>query len=169
MSTLTSTETQHNALTAADRIQRVLDRLESGEELCQGYLREGNKFCIIGMFLDESDLGNWHGANYTYHWDQDYYMEAQGPTIESFYGFISPCGRFDVDKLPAELLAEIRGVLGSGSMWLPSYMLMDLSDDMLRAGVETAVANDILAKIIRSGVIFTSPLNIPGYEAKLKW
>ena len=34
--------------TVDDKIQRVLYRLESGEQLARAYLKDGDNFCVLG-------------------------------------------------------------------------------------------------------------------------
>ena len=46
---------------AAVRIQRVLYRLDSGEQLASGYLKHRDNFCVLGLFADESGMGDWTG------------------------------------------------------------------------------------------------------------
>ena len=38
---------------AQDKIQRVLYRLDHGEQLSRGQLKQDDNFCVLGLFADE--------------------------------------------------------------------------------------------------------------------
>ena len=57
--TLTAPSTVDYEPTVSDRIQRVLYRLENGEQLTNRQLYNGDNFCALGLFADESGLGYW--------------------------------------------------------------------------------------------------------------
>lgn len=150
MTTLTEiaeSQTAEYEPTVSDKIQRVLYRLDHGELLAQGSLKVGAKYCIIGMFMDE------HGVD----WDKPYHIEP----ILQYYNFKEHMrGEFDIDDLPAVILARLTKLLGidyvkarqnrEGKM-----SLMSLNDTLITMGtLDSDAINGILADVIRSGVLF---------------
>ena len=151
--------------TVQDKIQRVLYRLDSGEHLFQGRLRHGNSFCVMGLFADECGIGRWEASppyneteriinNWEYYVDS---AEIRNTTLLSkeitqYYDLRTGSGAFRISDLPEDLRTRLSDLL-----WIKDIdrcSLSRINDDLLTLGYSTAVVNDVLASVIRSGVIF---------------
>ena len=134
--------------TVQDKIQRVLSRLENGEELTKYSLRNGDNFCIMGMFADESGIGHWVNETYVVH---------GGVSVAGYFNIKTGSGNFEIDELPEGLAFCVRSLLND-SMY--SYILfssrqgssLTMINDL--DGVPPMTKNRLLAEIIKSGVIF---------------
>ena len=135
--------------TAADKIQRILYRLDHGIELTYSRMKRGDNFCVLGLFAEESGLGYWNG--------HDCYVVNGEPnsgslhtSISEYYGLASETGIFRIQDLPKHIVHDLNqkmahqlgGVLSSISV---------VNDEFLIKGYKP---NQILADIIRSGAIF---------------
>ena len=156
------------APTVQDRIQKILYRLDHGEELTHRVLYNGDNFCVLGLFADESGMGNWDLLSNTR--DKDYYVYAPydgkyprvvsilPSEIKSYYNLKSVVGSFSIKDLPDDLQSEIRTQINNIGLKFPelfdSSSLANLNDILLFN--EYQHTNDLLAAIIRSGAIFNS-------------
>ena len=138
-----------------DKINRVLDRLDRGEQLTRGTLKFNDNFCILGLFADESGLGEWgtidqpHGRpQITYYQIDDRMGSSQlDRDLVKYYRMHNANGQLDISKVPAELMQFLYKI---GS----NYNLANINDKMLQIGYSTDKINSTLATIIRSGAIF---------------
>lgn len=134
------------------KIQRVLDRLDSGERLTARRLRIGNSFCVMGLFADESGYGNWwadHARKWRYQIRTAPYETELCPTLVKHYNLFNKYGKFDPDKISAESKDIIDNVISCGG-----YTLMNVNDDSMYCDYNPKLLNELLADIIRSGAIF---------------
>ena len=135
----------------ADKIQRVLYRLDHGEELTKGCLRRRDNFCVMGLFTDESGLGEWEpeaedefeSVRPAVYVDQNK-MQITYKEIFEYYGMKE---QFKVEDLPASVLNRIRYKFPNTHDFLT---LAYLNDNIF----ENADLNSILADVIRSGAVF---------------
>ena len=154
--------------TVQDKIQRVLYRLEHGEQLCRGYLHIKDKFCILGLFADESGLGEWEVDDQYPHFIsysviKDDRTKITGPfelwdLISEYYNFNGINASFNINHLPEDLRIKLEslGAISPGTLYKDTTSL-DLVNDILlenSGSVYNPEVNEILADIIRSGVIF---------------
>ena len=121
--------------TISDRIQRVLYRLDHGEELVFGTLNADDKFCLVGLFGAESGL----------------FGDGMGNCSNSYlqiYDLYNIKSHINVRALPEVLQKLIRDIYGTcGTVPLPV-----INDVLVSQGVEDR--NSIMADLIRSGIIF---------------
>lgn len=140
---------------AEDAVQRVLARLDSGEQLTVGSLKIDGMFCVLGLFADESGLGEWGIARPVRDNRQFGYYRigtSKGSAqldrqLVSYYGMLDANGGFDVTKLSPQILTIIYQIKCVNN-------LASLNDHMLNAGYSKDVINQTLAEVIRSGAIF---------------
>ena len=160
MVTIVQTQTEYEP-SVSDRIQRVLYRLDHGEYLTTGYLRRNDNFCVLGLFADESGLGTWapyselgHSVNYMQVFDDRVHPSAISSLhrkIMDLYDMKSEMGAFRINTLPEELQDELmQHISGYGRTDLIS--LARINDKLC----DWKGINQLLARIIRSGVIFNS-------------
>ena len=147
--------------TVEDRIQRVLYRLDNGEDLCKGYLHFEDKFCVLGLFMDESGLGEWildevNSQGFKFDDQNIYYAPEVLPgEIVAYYGFSDDVGQFELNSLPTDLREDIiRLFPTAGYDRQKITCLTALNDDLMTHNIDTSKRNDILARVIRSGVVF---------------
>ena len=154
-----------------EKIDRILARLDQGEELISKKLRIGDNFCILGLFADESGLGHWHteiqkgepvhyykikpfvknATPYGYFVSYSLFDRANSIRLNSrlvqHYGLQSAEGAFDVDRIPASI--KYRMLTANCG---PS--LLKVNDYMIDSEYPGAEINAVLSDIIRSGAIF---------------
>ena len=141
----------------ADKIQRILYRLDQGEPLAKFGLRHENNYCIMGLFADESKMGYWEhvsdeeGSRY-YHIlrrsKQRSYIFMH-PEIGDYYSLINQAGTFNIKNLPADLYRDLDNEIGFNTYYSSLSSLVGVNDLASRK-----VVNELLARVIRSGVIF---------------
>ena len=166
------TTPEEYAPSVADRIQRVLYRLDHGEELISKVLHDGEKFCALGLFADESGIGNWDvvtrpGSSKGY-----YVFASDNPhstlyprgasilpqAVKELYNMKSDVGSFRMRQLPEDLRSDILKHLYSRPDYIHDAVKIDhislanVNDILIYTEYEGI--NDMLARIIRSGVIF---------------
>ena len=113
--------------TVHDKIQRVIYRLESGEELIAGALSCDGKFCVLGMFLDEAGLVGY-------------------ASLLNNYKLKRGIGEFNLNEAPENVKRAV------SEFNLPHKLdLMFINDKLIEHGIKP---NQILADIIRSGIVF---------------
>ena len=136
--------------TVDDKVQRIIYRLEHGEELVKGTLRNrhGN-FCVLGLFAEESGLGEWEMPGQCYNVDGEINFKFLNNKLVQYYNFISGIGTFKVDYLPDQVKSELESVLIG-----PTSSLATLNDCFV--GSKPGI-NKLFADIIRSGVVFLHP------------
>lgn len=148
--------------TVYDRVQRILYRLDSGEQLGKCGLRVGNNFCVMGLFADESGLGYWtdpklgpgHRSGYIIE-PNPYPVFAFPPSaVVELYRLKCSSGYFEYADLPEELYNEVKALYHIDHRARAIDSLTNINDILRERGYPVAVINDILAKIIRSGAIF---------------
>ena len=158
--------------TVSDKIQRVLYRLEQGEQLGRRDLYDGNKFCVLGMFADESGAGNWvidsHSEKAVGRFRYRYMMhhaEFSGSAallpnyVQKLYGFKTDTGLFMLADLSDDLSKKINEIY-----WKAEFNSVDVKDELIcwsmaclnDAGllVDSGSINQVLADVIRSGAVF---------------
>ena len=150
----------------ADKIQRVLYRLDHGEQLISGLLKYEDNFCVLGLFADESGLGKWV-PKYNLHIET--YSSNDGLIrssailcvfVADYYNLRTCTGRFNVNSLPEHLqvkLEEHEIEADRDGLLDLDYVNDVLVADNVDAGEYNIETNEILAAIIRSGVIFKDP------------
>lgn len=154
--------------TVQDKIQRVLYRLDQGEELVAGSLRHGKNFCVLGLFADESGIGDWcvnlAAIVYTDTKGDDSYVDLS-PALVDYYNFTGATLPFNFNKLPLELQNKIKPILNSASDYVDLVMI---NDRMIAEDTYTPeYTNAVLAEVIRSGVCFRDPLTPPQNARKV--
>ena len=79
--------------------------------------------------------------------------------MANYYGLKTTSGRFYIKSLPEPLHSDLVHLLKSNEYYCPTNQisLAIVNDELLDAGFSTKIVNDILARIIRSGVIFKKP------------
>lgn len=130
----------------ADKIQRVLYRLDHGEELIRGCLSKKDKFCVLGLFADESGIGTWEDRVYVEEsaaYIDDNNEQLDYDQILTYYG-IKPV--FTLENLPDHVISKIRYKFSENEV----LSLPFLNDNLYG----NADLNSILADVIRSGAIF---------------
>lgn len=139
--------------TADDKVQNILCRLEHGEKLIQGQLKQGDNFCILGLFADESGLGYWGDAVSTHY----YYMDGEHPAcsdlplgVMNYYNMRTCYGDFDPDDLTPELRDRLVGIVEDPET---ETSLMDIND---ADDVDPEVIKQLLIDIIKSRAIFSN-------------
>lgn len=158
----------------ADRIQRVLYRLEHGEKLGSLDLYDGQNFCVLGIFADESGLGDWQYDShslvaigrdrFSFHL-HDIDLIGNGSLLHSavtkLYGLKTDTGLFELADLPDDLRKQVVCLYNKTrvnnnvfSKDPKVWSIASLNDACLVHDPEST--NQLLAKIIRSGVIFNS-------------
>lgn len=174
------TETTYEP-TAYDKIQRVIYRLEHGEELISGRLYDGDNFCVLGLFADESGLGHWEASE---HCDGVFRYRINGFPLVTSLHVPELIAYYDI-RLPHELKGSARGQESSYIKGAMAFDLSEVSNDIANKikclwssefnimPVENALVdlyavndlgkssgytglNQLLADIIRSGVLFNS-------------
>ena len=147
--------------TAKDRIQRILYRLDNGEQLNDGRLCRGDKFCILGLFADESGQVFWEhellersgvaffSEGMYYRVNDQIYLSRLDPSLVEYYNLKDELGSFDIAEIPEEY-REIVGNIICGSL----SCLLFLNDNAIRHGFTTEYVNELLASVIRSGAVF---------------
>lgn len=140
-----------------DKILRVIYRLEHGETLAQNAMYDGQNFCVLGLFADESDIGFWHVTDSIkgYKVPHDFIAFTELPKkVKRYYGFVGKCGDFMVKDLPdttkARVLAAFDDITVNDEM-----SIMEINDDPI---LDPDVIREMLVEIIRSGVLFKEPL-----------
>ena len=140
--------------TVDDRIQRVLYRLEHGETLINNTLFNGENYCILGLFAEESGIGNWELNRDMYMYFVPETNESLGSalpsSVRSYYNFITNYGDFYVGDLPTDVIEQLEFFIGYIG---PEFSLMEINDIILGTNCDVNL-NELLAKIIRSGAIF---------------
>ena len=139
------------SLTVEDRLDAVLQRLDSGEQLVPKRLKYGNNLCIMGLFADESGIVQWHGDQYRR--KRHTYVNLLDMDVVTLFNLRDPIGSFDLESAPDELKDLIREHLGAEAAQLNRLSLTVVNDSML-ALEKREQANPVLAAIIRSGVVF---------------
>ena len=134
----------------ADKIQRILYRLDHGEELTGGRLYDGSNFCVLGLFADESGLGQWDVFSNSYVVGSDSCRSTLNYAVVEYYHLRNTDGAFFVDSLPEHIKDELRDKLGY-TVCLGLMQISGINDDLVDKGINS---NKILADIIRSGVLF---------------
>ena len=147
--------------TVRDRIQRILYRLDHGEKLYDGRLCYGGKFCILGLFADESGKIEWENEtdiryngwvtldSMFYESNGEKYVSRLDPELVEYYNLNDALGSFNISDIPEEYREVVTGLLVCN---VPN--LMFTNDNALRRGYSTEYVNSMLAAIIRSGAIF---------------
>ena len=152
----------------ADKIQRIIYRLEHGEELSIGSLYDGQNFCVLGLFADESGLGEWTPVTqYTHRHSNSIITEyvynvgeldirllspsSPPEAVTEYYNLkADPTGvNFNTNDLPLLLRKELTDLIKCTGM----VDLYYVNDMLIQKGHRNRV-NSILAGIIRSGVLF---------------
>ena len=174
MDTQVITEIEIYEPTVQDRIQRVLYRLDHGEQLGQKDLYDGQNFCVMGLFADESGLGEWNHRTigndivgnkiqYTYKPHDTNYLSSTSLLpfpVRQYYGFNTATGMFKFSDISDDLRDRIvyiyREFFGryANKSATPAniYSLTGLNDVGVRLG--DASINQVLADLIRSGAAF---------------
>ena len=123
--------------TVQDKIQRIIYRLEHGEQLCGTVLRNGDNFCVLGLFADESGLGRWIDA-YTgvYEYcinDQSLLTILNNREILDYYDFDLPYGAqnssvsFILNEVNTDLANKIRCLFHDELKYMvDDYEIIDL-------------------------------------------
>ena len=143
---------------AAASIERVLIRLDQGEQLIPDGFWRGGQYCVLGIMIDEANLfdlqkelsGNSHLTT------------EQIDMYTIYYGLRSGKGEFNISDLTAELKTRIQKITG-----LTDYELLIFDGILTLSGVndhyfyrseqnkpDKTELNAVLADIIRSGAIF---------------
>lgn len=137
--------------TVADKIQRVLYRLDQGESLSYGMLYNGVNFCVLGIFADESGLGHWNDCC-RYEIDNDAGpLTALSDAVRDHYNLTSSNAIFTVNNLPVKLYdALIKYMPDLNERYV--ICLSEINDTFVDNNEPNT--NLLLADLIRSGVIF---------------
>lgn len=142
----------------SDKIQRIIYRLEHGEQLHSNRLRnfDGTRHCVLGLFADESRMGHWVGC--TYVTDDGHYLESGlSDQIYQYYGLKNRYGAFSFNDLPENIQEQLY-TLSTAYGDAANYLTLSIINDYININGKSSV-NDILASIIRSGVIFADDDN----------
>ena len=137
--------------TVADKIQRVLYRLDHGEKLIKISLKSNGSFCVLGLFADESGLGRWESSRYVI---DDSVAYSSTDDIVNYYGFNDAGASFDVHKLPNDLQNKVRCLLHDFYDFIIRFPVALSTINDLAVSLKYPHVNQLLADIIRSGVIF---------------
>ena len=154
--------------TVQDKIQRVLYRLDQGEELIACSLKKGDQFCIMGLFLDVYgfDWSSRFNCSTIRDNNQNTAYSVLEREVRDYFNFrydsqagALEVGIFDPRDLPIELrnkLLSSVSLLHRRDLEVLSYWTLMRINDALHYGnkLDSAIINSILADIIRSGVIF---------------
>ena len=142
---------------AQSKIARVLARLDRNEKLTRRTLKHGDRFCILGLFADESGLGKWGRIDkirVSGYRDISYYKigERMGSSqldkdLVQYYRMYNANGHLDISRVPAELMRFLYDIKSD-------YNLASINDTMLGQGFSNAETTYVLAKIIRTGAVF---------------
>ena len=141
-------------------LDRVLDRLASGEKLSQHGLKSGDRFCIMGLFIDESRLGRWTKQSFDrmsgYIIDPNPHAVFAFPAqaVADYYGLTGVSGIFNLCDIPIEIYEELRSIYGVGGREFDTESLTNINDILIPRGYSVEMVNRILADIIKSGAIF---------------
>ena len=143
--------------TVADKIQRVLYRLENDGELISGFFREDDNFCVMGLFADESKIGKW-----AYYGDSlfDYLVDDQGgnPSIIKLceYYNMNELACFELGTLEPDLQNEVRKIMETSIDFSEADRVIIGLTKLNDVGVSTGCENinEVLAAVIRSGAVF---------------
>ena len=129
--------------TVHDKIQRIIYRLEHGEELISGNLMRR------GQFADESGLGDWFGS--IYYESDTKSVTVLSESISTYYNLQNRSGKFYL----ADLSDDVQNKL---SIFKPNvdgtFSLMAINDSVLFCMDNNININQLLADIIRSGAVF---------------
>ena len=160
---ITEQQTTEYEPTVSDKILRVLFRLDQDEKLISRSLREGDNFCVLGLFADESGQGEWKSQAEifnippaeieTYQYNMEFDMDVSGllnNTLTEYYNFKDCFGSFDFNDLPKELQNQVRSVVFD----IDDINLYTVNDALVESAHEVSEINQILGDIIRSGAIF---------------
>lgn len=144
--------------TPQERIDRILARLDSGEELNGGRLRRLHQFCILGLFADESGLGKWEpdgvGVFFYYMVDGDKLTADLNDPIVDLYNLVDQTARFTIANVPMKIKSFLTNEIYSYQRTIRTTSLMDVNDRMIDNGYSSKDINETLSTIIRSGAIF---------------
>lgn len=135
--------------TVQDKIQRILYRLEHGENLTHGRMKSYGNYCVLGLFADESGMGHWDPGTDAYKIEGTLYCGNLSESISTYYGLTSETGVFKVLDIPEPILKQLKQKM-SGHLGLLSSLSI-INDELIIKGYQP---NQILADIIRSGIIF---------------
>ena len=146
------------------KIQRILYRLEQNEVMIVDYLHQDAGYCVLGLFADESGLGEWKRhenapGNFYYTVDGEE-PAVNSPcflptTVAEHYGLNSVSGLFNIKDLSESLYNRIEQLLGQSIfVGTTTLSLLILNDRMTKKNVPTATINEVLAQVIRSGIVF---------------
>ena len=149
----TSTVTTYEP-TVADKIQRVLYRLEHGEKLIWGQMHYDGGFCVLGLFADESGLGSWEPISHGYNVGGQVSFTRLSDNLLDYYGFNSSGVSLVLSDLPNDLHNKVRCLFFTNGYYR-EHGTFDLSfiNDCGRIRAYPHI-NQLLADIIRSGVLF---------------
>ena len=159
-----------------DKIQRILYRLEHGEVLISRNLRVKDNFCVLGLFADESGLGEWYPFAELFDTDADemgtYFYEINSErdnldrsadllnkTLIKHYSLHDCCGSFNFYGLPKDLQNKLDPIMEIGKRDISclGVSLYVINDILFETGYyDPATSNQLLADVIRSGIIFES-------------
>ena len=140
----------------ADKIQRILYRLEHGGTIDPFPIKKDDNFCVIGLFVDESDLGYWDINSL-------YISDSIGPErilteiLVNYYGLRATYGAFFADNLPKYIKNELRNF---GVFPYAIDTITYVNDVLIGKGINP---NKILADIIRSGALFKGRYQLNGH------
>ena len=132
-------ETKIYMPSVSERMLRVIYRLEHGEKLIAGRLYNGENFCATGMLADESDLGQWCGADMFYYGDAVTGAAISYTDIMSYYQLKR---RVYIELLPKSVADFITGLY-------ESTITLPMLNDKL---VHHDDCSELIANILRSGV-----------------
>ena len=140
-----------------DIIDRILHRLDSGEELISCGLKHNGKFCVMGLFLDEYGY-DWETSDQTGNHNQAYLILDYDVSRDLNFRVSSGFGAFDYNDLPLDLQTRILNLVPNYDQKIlhgTRISLMEISDLMnYRKDFDVATINALLADIIKSGVMF---------------
>ena len=141
-----------------DKVLRIIYRLENGEQLITSYLHDPkeDKFCVLGLFADESGLGKWVGASYVAG-DGTHQLLALSNEVYQYYGLSNNAGNFDINDLPNDVRNRVNCLHydWSGNIvldYLRTLTMYYIND--IGHSTRYPYINQLLADIIRSGAIF---------------
>ena len=143
-------------------IDRILSRLDQGEQLGKYGLRTGAHFCIMGLFADESRLGTWTVMRESSDFISGYITDPEDSarfafppdSVTEYYGLNNGSGTFHVSDLPPDLYIQLEELVKLGDRTRSIESLANINDVLTSQGVTAEVVNGILARIIRTGIIF---------------
>ena len=139
--------------TVSDKIQRVLYRLDHGEPLVADWLKHYDNFCVLGLFADESGIGNWNeDCGYIISDTRCYDLDLP-EEIVSYYGFFDTGASFDPTELSNDLQNKIQCLIYESGDIIVEPLYISLVNDM-GLKLQYPYINKLLADIIRAGAIF---------------